>query len=94
MKGYKVFNPDFTCREFEFEVGKDYKHEGELAICRSGFHFCIKASHCFSYYAFDSKNIVCEVEALGDIVTHDEDSKVATNHIRLFGYYVVRLSFI
>lgn len=24
MKGYKVFNPDFTCRSFLFEVGKAY----------------------------------------------------------------------
>lgn len=83
MKGYKVFNPDFTCRGFKFEEGKEYKHEGELKICNSGFHFCLKASHCFSYYSFDSNNIVCEVEALGNVVTHHEDSKVATDHIKI-----------
>jgi hypothetical protein len=22
-------------------------------ICTTGFHFCIKASHCFSYYDFN-----------------------------------------
>jgi hypothetical protein len=83
MKGYKVFHPNFTCNGFQYAVGQEYKHEGKFKICNSGFHFCIKASHCFSYYDFDSKNIVCEVEALGDVQTHDSDSKVATNHIRI-----------
>lgn len=22
IKGYKVFNPDWTCRDFQYEVGK------------------------------------------------------------------------
>ena len=81
--GYKVFNSDLTCRGFQFEIGKSYKHTGELKICNSGFHFCLNASHCFSYYSFDLKNAVCEVEALGDIQTHSEDSKVVTNHIKI-----------
>lgn len=23
IKGYKVFNPDWTCRDFQYEVGKN-----------------------------------------------------------------------
>jgi len=83
VRGYKIFNSDFTCRAHKYEVGKEYKHKGELKICNSGLHFCLKASHCFSYYAFDKRNIVCEVEALGDVVYHTEDSKAATNHIKI-----------
>jgi hypothetical protein len=83
MIGYKVFNQDLTCRGFQFEVGKDYKHEGKIKICSSGFHFCIKANDCFEYYPFDSTNRVCEVEAMGETQTHEEDSKVCTNHIRI-----------
>jgi hypothetical protein len=81
IKGFKVFNSDLTCRGFQFEVGKEYKHKGKIKICSSGFHFCIKANDCFNYYDFDPKNKVCEVEALGKTETHDEDSKVCTNHI-------------
>jgi hypothetical protein len=93
MKGYKVFNPDFTCNGFQFEEGKTYSEykddkgnlvtDGRIKICSYGFHFCLKASHCFSYYDFDSKNIVCEVEALGEVQTHDQDSKVCTNKIKI-----------
>ena len=81
MKGYKVFNPDWTCRGFQYEVGKTYKHEGKLSICNSGFHFCRKASDCFSYYAFDSKNKVAEVEALG--LVKSDDTKSVTNEIHI-----------
>ena len=83
MKGYKVFNPDFTCKGFKYEVGKKYKHEGKIEICQSGFHFCLKASDCFNYYSFDPENIVCEVEAHGEIETKDGDSKVVTSEIEI-----------
>ena len=75
MKGYKVFNPDFTCRGFQFEVGKTYEHKGELKICRSGFHFCRNVADCFQYYSFDPKNRVAEVEAVG-LVESDSDKSV------------------
>lgn len=50
MKGYKVFKHDWTCRDFQYEVGKTYKHDGPLKICRSGFHFCRNVDDCFNYY--------------------------------------------
>ncbi len=81
IKGYKVFNPDFTAKQggFKYSENTEFKHEGKIKICASGFHFCTKASHCFSYYEFNSKNIVCEVEARGLTETHSEDSKVCTD---------------
>jgi hypothetical protein len=63
IRGYKVFNPDFTCKEMKFAVGETFEVSLPIEICKHGLHFCIKASHCFSYYPFDSNNIVCEVEA-------------------------------
>jgi hypothetical protein len=83
MKGYKVFNPDFTCLEFQFEEGKEYKTKGKLELCKNGFHFCEVASDCFNYYSFNSNNIVCEVEALGDVVTQNGENKLCTNHIKI-----------
>jgi hypothetical protein len=69
MKGYKVFNPDWTCQNYQYEVGKTFEMDKSPVICRQGFHFCQKATDCFEYYSFDSKNKVAEVEALGDIKT-------------------------
>ena len=80
IKGYKVFNPDFTCKGYKFEENKEFTHKGKLVICESGFHFCVKASDCFNHYFFDSSNIVCEVEARGQIAKEKNgDSKCATD---------------
>ena len=81
MKGYKVFNPDWTCRGFQYEVGKTYEHDGNIGVCKSGFHFCRKASDCFSYYDFDSKNKVAEVEALG--LVESDEVKSVTNKLHI-----------
>jgi hypothetical protein len=81
MKGYKVFNPDWTCNDFQYEVGKTFEMNKPPVICRQGFHFCKKATDCFEYYRFDPKNKVAEVEALGEIET--EDNKSCTNKIHI-----------
>ena len=83
MKGYKVFNSDWTCRGFQFEVGKVFEEDVTPVCCDRGFHFCTKASDCFRYYSFDPNNKVAEVEALGDIDTQDDDSKCCTNKIHI-----------
>ena len=81
VKGYKVFNPDWTCRGFKYAVGETFKEEVELSVCNRGFHFCEKAVNCFNYYHFDPANKVAEVLALGDIVT--EGDKSCTNKIQI-----------
>ena len=69
IKGYKVFNSDWTCRGFQYKVGETFKHNGNIEMCGSGFHFCQNASDCFDYYSFDSKNKVAEVLAIGNVET-------------------------
>ena len=83
MKGYKVFNPDWTCRGFQFEVGKIFEEDVKPKCCYRGFHFCTKASDCFSYYDFNSNNKVAEVEVLGDIDSESDNSKRCTNKIHI-----------
>lgn len=34
MKGYKGFNKDLTCRDYQFEIGKEFVHEGKIELCR------------------------------------------------------------
>ncbi len=84
VKGYKVFNPDWRCRGFRYEVGQTYEMDLPINICNNGFHYCTKASDCFNYYSFDSKNKVAEIEALGEISSNnDEDTKQCTNIIKI-----------
>ena len=83
VRGYKVFNPDWTCRHFQYEVGKIFEEDVEPSCCDRGFHFCLKASDCFNYYRFDSNNKVAEVVALGAVDYSGDDSKACTNKIQI-----------
>ena len=74
IKGYKVFDPDWTCRGFQYKVGETFTYNGNIEIYGAGFHFCQKASDCFNYYKFDSNNKVAEVEAVGLVETRDDKS--------------------
>ena len=74
IKGFKVFKSDWTCRSYQYEVGKTFKHNGNIELCGSGFHFCQKASDCFNYYGFDSNNKVAEVLATGLVESGDDKS--------------------
>ena len=83
VKGYKVFNPDWTCRDYQYEVGKTFEENVRPECCERGFHFCLKASDCFNYYSFDPRNKVAEVTALGEVDSENDDSKCSTNIIRI-----------
>ena len=83
MKGYKVFNPDWTCRGFQYEIGKKYEMEEEPVICERGFHFCEKVADCFEYYRFDSNNKVAEIEAFGELDFEEDGNKHCTNKIKI-----------
>ena len=74
IKGFKVFNSDWTCRGFQYKVGETFIHNGNIEMCGAGFHFCRKASDCFNYYNFNSQNKVAEVEALGLVETQEDKS--------------------
>lgn len=80
VKGYKVFNEEWTCRDFQYEVGGTYEYKGDIR-CGRGFHFCQKASDCFNYYSFNPNNKVAEVEALDLVAT--EGNKSVTNKIHI-----------
>jgi len=80
MFGYKAFNNDLTCRDFQYEVGKTYEMDDKPECCCEGFHFCKDLKECFYYYKFGSR--VCEVESLGNIDTED-DKKFCTNKIKI-----------
>ena len=83
MKGYKVFNSDWTCRNYKYEVDKTYEMEEHPICCNNGFHFCINLSDCFNYYGFNTNNKVAEIEALGEIDKSDDDTKHCTNKIKI-----------
>ncbi len=82
MKGYKAFHNDLTCRRFQYEIGKTYEMEESPEPCERGFHFCKTVAGCYHYYPNDDDTRICEIEALGEIKT-DDNEKFCTNKIRI-----------
>ena len=82
--GYKAFNKDWTCREFQYKVGETYTMKEKPKCCNQGFHFCTNIADCFKHYNNDPENTkLALVEALGDIDKEDDDSKCCTNKIKI-----------
>ena len=80
IKSYKGFNKDMTCKNKQYEVGKDYEEDKAVA-CECDMHACEYPLDCFKDYP-PSKSVYCEVEQSGDISRHD-DSKIASTKMRI-----------
>ena len=84
ITGYKAFNKDWTCRGFQYEVGKTYTMKEKPKCCNKGFHFCTNIADCFNHYDNNPERTkIALVEALGDIDKDGEDSKCCTNKIKI-----------
>ena len=60
MKCFKGFDKDLKCRDFQYEIGKEYTEE-KADICNCGFHACEFPMDVFGYYP-PSDSRYCEVE--------------------------------
>jgi hypothetical protein len=80
IKGFKGFNPDMTCRDFQYKEGETYKHEGRVKACSSGFHFCENPLDVFGYYP-PGESVYSTVEGNGKVSRDSDDSKVAVSEL-------------
>ena len=60
MKCFKGFDKDLKCKDFQYEIGKEYTEE-TADICNCGFHACEFPMDVFGYYP-PSDSRYCEVE--------------------------------
>ena len=81
VKGFKVFNPDWTCRDKQYTCPGKFEEDVTPSACSQGIHFCKKAASCFNYYQFNSENKVAEVAAYGTVV--EESDKCCTDKLEI-----------
>ena len=82
MIAYKGFSKDWKCRDFQFEVGKTYKHEGSVRACESGFHSCEYPLEVFGYYPpAESKYAIVHIG--GETHSDGGDTKIASAEVTI-----------
>lgn len=68
---YKGFDENFCCRDFQYEVGKEYHITGDLKICKNGFHACKDLMDTFNYYPMGNSRFAI-VKLWGDVLYGDD----------------------
>ena len=81
VKGYKVFNPDWTCKGKQYTCPGTFEEHVNPSVCNVGMHFCKNAADCFRYYDFEPNNHVAEVIAHGTVA--EDENKCATNKLEI-----------
>ena len=69
--GYKVFESNWVCIDFKYEVGKTYHLDEEVELRERGFHFCQRLTDCYRYYTFNPNNRAAVVAASGTIIIEE-----------------------
>ena len=71
ITAYKAFNSNFSCRDFQYEVGNEYHITGDLEICKNGFHACKDLIDTFNYYPMEDSRFAI-VKLWGDVLYGDD----------------------
>ena len=82
IKSYKAFDKNMQCRNFQYEVGKEYEMDGEIKCCNRGFHACKSPMEVWEYYDMLNSRYA-EVEQSGKIDKEGNSTKVCSSHIKI-----------
>ena len=78
MLVYKGTDKDMKCRDFQFELGKEYE-EAEAKLCKKEFHGCEYPLDVFRHYApADSRFFVADLDGVTDEVESEDTKRVGT----------------
>ena len=83
IHSYKGLDKDLKCRGFAYEIGKDYKQDGNIKCCYNGFHACEFPLDVFNYYAPGGNSRYCTVTQSGVTDKEGIDSQVASSKIHI-----------
>ena len=82
ITSYKAFDKNMQCRNFQYEVGKEYEMYGEIKCCNRGFHACKSPMEVWDHYDMLNSRYA-EVEQSGKIDEEENSTKVCSSHIKI-----------
>ena len=86
VTGFKGFDKDLKCRDYQYEVGKEFEEEGKIEACSNGFHFCENPFDVLGYYppsTEEGSSRYCIVKGSGNIDRDGDDTKVACSKLHI-----------
>ena len=91
MIGYKGFDSELKCIDYQYEIGKTFEIDSnkELSVCpkvqnnQAGLHFCENPLDVLKYYPNEKGNRYAVVESIGNTIFDSYDSKVATDKLKV-----------
>ena len=83
IKCYKSFDKDLKCRNFQYEVGKEYE-EDKASVCKIGFHATTHTLQCLKYYKEkNSRYAIVELSGALDRSQEKYEGKIAATKIKI-----------
>ena len=79
---YKGFDKNLKCRDFQYEVGKEYEMDGDIKCCERGFHACESPLEVFDHYDILTSRFA-KVEQSGKIDKEENTTKVCSSRIKV-----------
>ena len=79
---YKGFDRNLKCRDFQYEVGKEYEINGEIECCKRGFYACKFPMEIWDYHDMLNSRFA-EVEQFGKIEEEENSTKVCSSCIKI-----------
>ena len=79
---YKGFDKNLKCRDFQYEVGKEYEMDGDIKCCERGFHACESPLEVFDHYDMLNSRFA-KVEQSGEIDKEENSTKVCSSKIKV-----------
>ena len=79
---YKGFDKNLKCRDFQYEVGKEYEMDGDIKCCKRGFHACESPLEVFDHYDMLNSRFA-KVEQSGEIDKEENSTKVCSSKIKV-----------
>lgn len=79
---YKGFDRNLKCRDFQYEVGKEYEMNGEIECCKRGFHACKSPMEVWDHYDMLNSRFAV-VEQSGTIDRENNSTKVCSSRIKI-----------
>ena len=81
-KGFKAYDKGLICKGKQYSENTIFEEPGDPYICNKGIHYCENHLDVLNYYDI-TKSEFTTIEDIGKSVGHSDDSKFATNKIRI-----------